>query len=516
MGGPKYRGWNIAAKTEWWRREIVKAGGDVWFSTLGCGALVKDGALKGVIVTTPFGRGVVLARCVVDSTGNADIAAAAGAATMTTDADHVAMQGTGLSPINLGAGYTNTDYSFSDESDPVDQWRMIVNARRKFAGAYDLSPLIDSRERRRIVGDFHITPLDLINRRTYPDTIAIHKSNFDTHGYTVHPIFLIDFPDKKDMQVNLPYRCLLPQGFDRILVTGLGISAHRDAMPILRMQPCVQNQGYAAGCAAAMSAKYDQPTRQIDMDSLQKHLVSIDSLTPDVIGATDSYPLPAARVTEAVESVVDEYQGLAVILAQPEMSLPLLRAAHEKADDPAKKLIYANLLGMMGDPAGAATLADHIKAAEWDRGWNFTGMGQFGGSISQLDSHIIALGKSGDHSTALPVLIAKAQSLNPSMEFSHYRAVAMAFEALQDPAAAPVLAAVLAKPGMTGYTIHEVGADSDYTRQEMRSQPLREIILARALYRCGDHDGVAKAILEAYAHDLRGLFAKHAMAILQK
>ena len=516
MGGPKYRGWNIAAKAEWWRSEIIKAGGDVWFSTLGCGALVEDGALKGVVVTTPFGRGVVLARCVVDSTGNADIAAAAGAKTMTTDADHVAMQGTGLSPINLGAGYTNTDYSFSDESDPVDQWRMIVNARRKFAGAYDLSPLIDSRERRRIVGDFYITPLDLINRRTYPDTISIHKSNFDTHGYTVHPIFLIDFPDKKQMEVKLPYRCLLPQGFDRILVTGLGISAHRDAMPILRMQPCIQNQGYAAGSAAAMSAKYDKPTRKIDMDSLQKHLVAIDSLPQEVLGAEDSYPLPEATVAKAVETVVDEYHGLSAILTQPEMALPMLRKAHDQAEDPAKKLIYANLLGMMGDPAGAKTLADHIKTAPWDEGWNFRGMGQFGGSISQLDSHIIALGKSGDHSTALPVLIERARSLEPSMAFSHFRAVAMAFEALQDPEAAPVLAEVLAKPGMTGYAIHEVGADTDYTRQEQRSEPLREIILARALYRCGDHNGVAKRILEEYAHDLRGLFAKHAMAIMNK
>lgn len=516
MGGPKFNGWNIEAKTEWWRREIRKAGGDVWFSTLGCGALVKDGVVKGVIVTTPMGRGVVLTGCVVDSTGNTDIAAAAGAQTMTVDADNIAMQGTGLGPVNLGAGYTNTDYSFSDESDPVDQWRMIVNARRKFAGAYDLSPFIDSRERRRIVGDFYITPLDLINQRTYPDTIAIHKSNFDTHGYTVHPFFLIDFPDKKEMEANVPYRALLPKGLDRILVTGLGISAHRDAMPILRMQACIQNQGYAAGCAAAMSAKYDKATRDIDLEALQKHLVAIGSLPQEVIGAKDSYPISDKRIAEAVKTVTDDYKGLALLMAEPAKAIPMLREAHAKTDDPAKKLVYANVLGMLGDAAGAATLAAHVQSAKWDEGWNFRGMGQFGGSISPLDSQIIALGRSGDHSTALPVLIAKARSLEPSMAFSHYRAVAMALEALKDPAAAPVLAEMLSKPGMTGFSIHEVKADSEYTRQEMRSEPLREIILARALYRCGDQDGIARKILESYATDLRGLFAKHANAVLSE
>ena len=45
--------------------------------------------------------------------------------------------------------------------------------------------------------------------------------------------------------VSVPYRALLPAGLDGILVTGLGASAHRDAMPVIRMQPDIQNGGYA-------------------------------------------------------------------------------------------------------------------------------------------------------------------------------------------------------------------------------------------------------------------------------
>lgn len=513
MGGPKRKGgWNPVAKREVWRREVVEAGADIWFSSLACGALVDDGKVVGVIVATPGGRGVVLAKSVVDATGNSDVAVAAGADHITTSAEHVAMQGTGLSPRALGTGYHNTDYSFADESDPVDQWRMIVAARKKYRNAYDLSSFIDTRERRRIVGDAFVSPLDIINGRTWHDTISLHESNFDTHGYTVHPVFLIDFPDKKSMTAPVPYRALLPEGLDGVLVTGLGISAHRDSMPILRMQACIQNQGYAAGVAAATVAEQGIPLRSLDVKALQRHLVEIGSLPEEVLSAQDSGPVSDEMIAAAVASVVREYHGLATLLEESERSLPPLREAHAKAESGEDKLIYANILGMLGDAAGVPTLIETIRSQDWDEGWNFRGMGQFGGSISPLDSHLIALGQSGD-SRALPVILEKVAQLDASREFSHHRAVAMALEAQRDPSAARPLAELLAKEGMTGHAIIEIG-ESD--RQEERSEPLREIILARALYRCGDHEGVAESILRTYEKDLRGLFAQHARAILKE
>ena len=515
MGAPKARrGWNIQAKQEWWRSELRKAGADIWFATLGCGALVEGGRVTGAIVATPHGRGVVRAKVVIDSTGNADIAAAAGAACITTGAEHVAMQGTGLPPRNLAVDYTNTDYSFVTESDPVDAWRMLVTAKRKFPDAYDVGPLIDSRERRRIVGDAFVTPLDILNNRTYGDTIAIHYSNFDTHGFTVHPLFAIRFPDKSGATAHLPYRCLLPKGLDGILVTGLGVSAHRDAMPILRMQPCIQNQGYAAGTAAAMAAKDGRPTRSVEITKLQKHLVKVECLPPDVLTHSDSFPLSDKTVAAAVTDVANHFKGLEAILAKPDTALPLLRKAYARASSPADRLTYANILGMMGDATGVETLIEAVATTAWDKGWNFKGMGQFGGSLSRLDSLIISLGRTGDK-RALGTILEKVRQLDASKEFSHHRAVAMALEALRDPAAAEALAELLAKPDMTGYAMTDVKS-TKAARDEHRSQPLRELILARALYICGDRDDVARKILEQYRRDLRGLFARHAHAVLNR
>lgn len=68
------------AKGEWMRRECRKAGVEIWFGTAGTGAVLKDGRVAGVVVATPCGSGVVLAKNVIDATGNADIAAALEAA----------------------------------------------------------------------------------------------------------------------------------------------------------------------------------------------------------------------------------------------------------------------------------------------------------------------------------------------------------------------------------------------------------------------------------------------------
>ncbi|HEO72333.1 MAG TPA: FAD-dependent oxidoreductase, partial [Candidatus Hydrogenedentes bacterium] len=91
-----------------------------------------------------------------------------------------------------------------------DVWRTFVAAREKYDSAFDLAQVIDTRERRRIVGDFVISPLDLYNGRTYPDTIGYSYSDFDSHGFTVHPLFTLNPPDRKGVGGYTPYRALLP------------------------------------------------------------------------------------------------------------------------------------------------------------------------------------------------------------------------------------------------------------------------------------------------------------------
>jgi hypothetical protein len=316
---------------------------------------------------------------------------------------------------------------------------------------------------------------------------------------------------------------MLPKGMDGVLVVGLGISAHRDAVPVIRMQPDIQNGGYAAGVAGAMSAKAGTTVRKIDIKALQKHLIDVGNLKSDVLTAKDSFPLPKERIAAAINEFKDPYIDTAVILSNPEQALPLVKQAYLQAADDKAKLRWAQVLSVFGDGTGLDTIVSGIEAQnKLDKGWTYVGMGQFGASMSPLDSLMYALGNIGDK-RAVPVILKKLQQLEPGSEFSHFRAIAMALEKIGDPSAAGPLAEVLSKSGIRGQATKDIqGAiktaekNSSWTATAPRANALRELFLARALYRCGDKDGLGKKVLIEYTEDLHGHFARHADAVLKE
>ena len=257
--------WPLDWKAEWYRKEVLKAGGDIWFQTIAGGVLKNNGKIEGVIVYTPFGQGLIRCKRLIDSTGSADLAIVAGSAYEYTGKDSLAVQGAGLGKYDPGDHYNNTDWTFVDDHDILDVTRLFIQCKIKNQGNYDIGKLPQTRERRRIKADYNVSVFDMINQRTYSDTISYHISSFDTHGFTEDVYFTVRPPERKAWyDVNLPLRSLLPQGLDNILVTGLGCGSHRDAMPVIRMQPDLQNQGYAAGLAAAESVIHDTPFRELD------------------------------------------------------------------------------------------------------------------------------------------------------------------------------------------------------------------------------------------------------------
>ncbi|MBP5320755.1 MAG: FAD-dependent oxidoreductase [Kiritimatiellae bacterium] len=511
------------SKSEWYRKENRKAGTEIWYGTMVNGVVVENNHVTGVVVLTPDGRrGVIRCKAAIDSTGNAELPALAGIETEFITAAELAVQGVGQTPRNLGASYTNTDIGFLDDTDAADLCFFALRSRLSMAdNVWDQAQVLNSRERRRMIGAFFMTPLDVVNERTYPDVVVQTFSNFDTHGQTVHEQFFIQDPGHKGMKVNLPYRCFLPKTLEGLLVTGLGISAHRDAMPILRMQPDVQNQGYAAGTAAAMAIKSGVEVRKVDMKALQRHLIEMKILPKEVLTMKDSFPLPDEAFDAAVRDLPNDYQGLSVVLIDYGRSIPRLRNAYRTATDPAAKLVYAHVLGMMGERDGEEELIKKLQEMAWDTGWNYRGMGQFNRSVSWVDSCIIALGRC--HSKkALPALIAKTEALTEKSEYSHFRAVALALEAIGDPAAVPALLKALRLPGLSGHAITmgpNLPVVKNYANREgdwERTECLRELCLGRALFHLNDPDGIGRKTMTAYANDPRGAYATHAKLVMGK
>lgn len=522
-------GWSVAAKTAYLHRRCVEAGVSIWFRSFCVGVWMKGDRVCGILVAGPYGYGLLEAGVVIDSTGSADVPAAAGAPTVEITDEHVAVQGTGLAGLQPGRDYHNSDHNFSDDSDVLDATAFLVGSRRKFRNYFDLGQLIDSRERRQIVGELTLDPVDFLYQRRFPDTVCVASSNFDSHGFTIHPVFMIKPPNKEQLWVDVPYRCLLPKGLDGVLVTGLGVSAHRDALPVIRMQPDVQNQGYAAGYAAAMAVKAGVSVRDIDVRSLQRHLVAIGSLPERVLTDEDSFPIADEVLDEAIAERWDDYSGLALIFADPGRSIPRLVKALDATVSEEQRVRYALILALMGDDRGASVLEQAAGEAPWDEGWDYRGMGQFGMTLSAVDVLLVGLGRVGDAS-AWPVLLEKADALVTRAaesgnlpEFSHCRAIALAFESLTlrhaDGRAGDALAALLELPGVSGHaqtSLQQVidAVTPDTNENQVRNHALRELYLGRALFRCDGGACRGRAILEAYADDLRGHFARHAARVL--
>jgi len=535
--------WDVVAKSEWLRRQLLKNSADIWFCSFGCGAIVADGRVTGVVVATPQGRGVVLAKTVVDATGNADIAFCAGAETQfsVSALGVLSVQLAGFPHRNLGDNYNNTCYTMVDDTDVVDVWHLMTSMRLvhgKSQGPhapYDVGQLVDSRERRRIIGEYTLTTQDILNQRTHPDTISQHMSNFDAAAFPDSAMLLAYDMKGPDFRVDMPYRCLLPKGLDGILVVGLGASAERDAMTLVRMQPDLQNQGYAAGMAAAMVAKLDGCTRKIDIKEVQRQMAKEGVLERRVIHDRDSYPMSKSAIAEAVDgvkqlsrqhdqsgSVVSEsMKALAVIMAHPKESIPLLRDAYQRTSIRNERINYARILALLGDNAGVPMLIAEVSAmTEWDEGYPYTSGRDVGNVFSDLDRLIIALGYSRDPRALDPVL-RKTTILEPSTVLSHYKAVTLALRHLKSPQAIGPLAKLLAKPGFRGHAITnpittEYGADGLSRRRsfDQLNAAFKEIIIAATLYQCGDDRNMGRTILEQYSQDVNGHFASYAQAVL--
>jgi len=529
----------VQAKEQWFRSEIVKTGATLVFGAFAADVVKTGERLTGVVAVMPDGSaGVIRCKTAVDATGNADLAAAAGDPTEFIGASELALQGAAFTRKSLGRSSMNVDFTFVNDADADDLWYLSLRARNCYQpGFWDQSQIVSSRERRRIRGLAYVTPQDVMLGRKWPDTVVITRSNFDTHGQTIGDQFFIDPPPHTAVFVNLPYRALLPQKTHNLIVIGLGLSAHRDAMPILRMEPDVQNQGWIAGTACSMAVKGGTNLRDVDVKALQRAAVDKNLLPEEALTWGDTFPLSDETLVAAVQSLTNDYAGLAAVYAHPDRALPLVRTAYAAAEGEADKLKYAHVLGLAGDATGAKMLARALANASWDEGWNYRGMGQFGRSVSWIDSYAIALGRTRAKEAFGP-LRRMAVQLMPTAEYSHFRALALAFEALGDPRGREVLVDLLQMPGVGGHAMdyerdgapriprYDVYNFSGANAKKGKKDPavpdyertlcLRELCLARALYNLGDQESLGERTLQAYSKDPRKAYAAHAKAVLKK
>lgn len=183
-------------------------------------------------------------------------------------------------------GWFNISRVSVDATDPFDLSRAEIEGRRQaFSAAkyirenvpgcaggrlITLAPQLGIRETRRIRGEYILTADDLRMGRAFPDTIAVGAYPIDIHPATGAGLGFETLG--KDHSYQIPYRAIVPAGFDNVLVAGRGISSTHEAHASTRVMPNTMAIGQAAGIAAAMIADGNMSAPQLPIERLKANL----------------------------------------------------------------------------------------------------------------------------------------------------------------------------------------------------------------------------------------------------
>lgn len=130
---------------------------------------------------------------------------------------------------------------------------------------------IGIRETRRIDGEYVLTGQDIIEGRRFEDCIARNGYCIDIHdpkgqGWGVSQI------QSEEQSYDIPYRCIVPERIDHLLIAGRCISATAEALASARIMPSCMALGQAAGIAAALAAEKKLAPRRLDVRQVQSVL----------------------------------------------------------------------------------------------------------------------------------------------------------------------------------------------------------------------------------------------------
>jgi hypothetical protein len=123
---------------------------------------------------------------------------------------------------------------------------------------------IGCRESRKIDGVYRLTDQDVLYQGRFEDSIGIYPEFIDGCGILILPT--------TGRYFHVPYRALVPQRIDNLLVAGRCISGDRIAHSAFRNMSCCVVTGQGAGVAAAVSVKDDVTTARVDIAKVQKCL----------------------------------------------------------------------------------------------------------------------------------------------------------------------------------------------------------------------------------------------------
>jgi len=305
--------------------EIAEANVQVLYYTQMVDSIIEGDTVKGVFVENKGGRQAILAKRVVDCTGDGDVCASANVPFELGDgkggflacdlAFHIVNVGQNFNPAKVNPeaveAIRSGEYKITRpqaiilnimipgaywvnwagipwEVNGIDPYhltkaaidgRKVVRELRRFlrdkiegmehVEVIDTAPKMGLRETRRVMGE-HLLAADEVLQGT--------KFN-DGVGACAWPIEIVDpvkgrkFVFLKDGDFyTIPYRCLVPRKVENLLMAGRFVSCTHEAQASARVMGPAVVMGQAIGTAAALSIKRGVSPRKLDVQLLKTEL----------------------------------------------------------------------------------------------------------------------------------------------------------------------------------------------------------------------------------------------------
>lgn len=120
------------------------------------------------------------------------------------------------------------------------------------------------RDTRKIDAAYNMTEMDVREQGRFEDSIGIYPEFIDGYGVLVLPT--------TGRYMHIPYRSMLPQKVEGLLVAGRSSGGDRIAHAATRNMSCCAVMGQGAGIAAAQVVRSNRHTRDLDMGAVQREL----------------------------------------------------------------------------------------------------------------------------------------------------------------------------------------------------------------------------------------------------
>jgi hypothetical protein len=300
---------------------MEEAGVKLYLHSWGARPIVEGNTVKGVIIENKSGRQAILAKVVIDSTGDGDLLQPAGAECDTRMVPGLRIANFAfpfwIGNVNMkklegfrasrpkrydelmqdlksqgGAAFYLKDlvkchdgivwfhpfFPSMNQSDIHEINRVEFEGRKKMLLSYDFyrnhvpgfensyialsSPQLGTQGGQRVIGEYICTAKDMTSDEVFEDTIAIFPDNDNGEVSAKHP------------NVCIPYRALVPKKIDGLLVACRAFSSEYQFNEYFNLIPHCIAFGQAAGTAAALAVEAGIQPRKVDYNTLQKHLIN--------------------------------------------------------------------------------------------------------------------------------------------------------------------------------------------------------------------------------------------------